>query len=80
MTLSTVALTPGVRVATTLPVGEDFGLQIVEPTKALERPGRKGLVWREVRNAVHARGGMVVWFTDGTKTSPIHGRTGWISR
>jgi hypothetical protein len=31
-----------------------------------------------VRSRCRAHGGVVVWFTDGTKTPPLHGRTSWI--
>lgn len=75
---STVELKPGAVVATTWPDGEDFGLPLVSPTRAVERPGRKGVAWREVRSTLHQAGGTVVRFTDGTKTRPLHGRTAWV--
>jgi hypothetical protein len=31
-----------------------------------------------VRSRCKAHGGVVVWFTDGTKTPPLHGRTVWV--
>jgi hypothetical protein len=31
-----------------------------------------------VRARCRSSGGVVVWFTDGTKTPPLHGRTSWI--
>jgi len=31
-----------------------------------------------VRSRCKAHGGVVVWFTDGTKTPPLHGRTAWV--
>lgn len=74
MTKSTTHLTAGDIVATSLPDGTDFGLPLVAPTTRQVR----NRVNREVRNVLHARGGMVVWFTDGTKTRPLHGRTSWM--
>lgn len=71
ITRSTTALREGDRVLTTDVVGEDFGLPIVE------RPKGKTGIPREVRACHRARGGCVVWFTDGTKTAPLHGRTNW---
>ncbi len=54
-------------------VGTDFGLPLVRPTRA-----RQGSRVRVVRSRCRAHGGVVVWFTDGTKTPPLHGRTSWI--
>jgi hypothetical protein len=72
-TVSTTNLAPGQPVLTTDVVGSDFGLPLVRP--APDRPG--GRV-RVVRARCKAHGGVVVWFTDGTKTPPLHGRTSWV--
>lgn len=73
--VATIALTPGTVVLTRRhTVGYDFGLPLVAPTH-----GRARAVPRTVRNRVHCRGGHVVWFTDGTKTGPLHGRTTWLT-
>ncbi len=77
MSISTLALTTGSVVLTTEPVGADFGIPLVAPT---HRPDERGVVERTVRNRCRARGGIVVWFTDGTKTLPTHGRTAWEAR
>jgi hypothetical protein len=70
--VGTLHLQPGQRVWTRDLAETDFGLPLVEPTHA-----RRHCVVREVRNRLYSRGGMVVWFTDGTKTMPLHGRTAW---
>jgi hypothetical protein len=72
-TVSTQHLPIGELVYTTAPVGSDFGLPLVEPN--LNQRARH---IRTVRNRVKCRGGHVVWFTDGTKTPPLHGRTVWV--
>ena len=72
-TVPTSALPAGEPVLTTGVIGSDFGLPLVRPTKA----GRGSHV-RVVRSRCRAHGGVVVWFTDGTKTPPLHGRTTWI--
>ena len=54
-------------------VGTDFGLPLVRPTRT-----RGESRVRVVRSRCRAHGGVVVWFTDGTKTPPLHGRTTWI--
>lgn len=51
----------------------DFGIPLVLPIQRL-----RGRHVRVVRNVVKCRGGHVVWFTDGTKTPPLHGRTVWL--
>lgn len=73
VTVSTSNLPAGEPVLTTDVVGTDFGLPLVRPTKT-----RRGSQVRVVRSHCKAHGGVVVWFTDGTKTPPIHGRTSWI--
>ncbi|MEX5718410.1 hypothetical protein [Geodermatophilus maliterrae] len=73
VTVSTSHLPAGAPVLTTDVVGTDFGLPLVRPSKT--RPGSRV---REVRSHCRAHGGVVVWFTDGTKTPPLHGRTAWI--
>lgn len=70
---ATVDLESGDIVETTEPDGTDFGIPLVGPAHG-KRPTR---VAREVRNRVRARGGIVVWFNDGTKSRPVHGRTAW---
>src|SRR3954470_5904388 len=72
-TVSTSNLTAGEPVLTTDVVGTDFGLPLVRPTRT-----RQGSRVRVVRSRCRSHGGVVVWFTDGTKTPPIHGRTAWI--
>ena len=72
-TVSTSNLAAGESVLTSDVVGTDFGLPLVRPTKT----GRGSRV-RVVRSRCRAHGGVVVWFTDGTKTPPLHGRTSWI--
>ena len=73
VTVSTSNLPTGEPVLTTDVVGTDFGLPLVRPTKT-----RRGSLVRVVRSHCKAHGGVVVWFTDGTKTPPLHGRTAWI--
>lgn len=63
---------PGTLVLTTDEVGTDFGLPLVEPTK------RRGGFSREVRSHIRESGGVVVRFTDGTKTRPLNGHTALI--
>jgi hypothetical protein len=72
-TVATSHLPAGEPVLTTDVVGSDFGLPLVRPSKA-----RRGSRVRVVRAHCKAHGGVVVWFTDGTKTPPLHGRTAWI--
>jgi hypothetical protein len=58
-------------------VGADFGIPLVEPyTGRAANPGNRA-VERTVRSRHRSQGGVVVWFTDGTKTHPLHGRTAW---
>lgn len=71
--VSTSHLPAGEPVLTTDVVGTDFGLPLVRPTRT-----RQGSQVRVVRSRCRAHGGVVVWFTDGTKTPPLHGRTAWI--
>ena len=72
-TVSTTNLAGGEPVLTSDVVGTDFGLPLVRPTR------RRGVGRvRIVRSRCRAHGGVVVWFTDGTKTPPLHGRTSWI--
>jgi hypothetical protein len=71
-TVATSHLTAGETVLTSDVVGTDFGLPLVRPARA-----RHGGRLRVVRSRCKAHGGVVVWFTDGTKTPPLHGRTGW---
>jgi hypothetical protein len=72
-TIPTNHLTAGESVLTGDVVGTDFGLPLVRPTRS-----RQGSRVRVVRARCRASGGVVVWFTDGTKTPPLHGRTAWI--
>jgi hypothetical protein len=72
-TVSTSHLAAGESVLTSDVVGTDFGLPLVRPTRT-----RQGSRVRTVRSRCRASGGVVVWFTDGTKTPPLHGRTSWI--
>jgi hypothetical protein len=72
-TVATSRLPAGEPVLTTDVLGTDFGLPLVRPA----RTPRNGRV-RVVRSHCRAHGGVVVWFTDGTKTPPLHGRTAWI--
>ena len=69
-TVSSSHLPAGESVLTTGVIGSDFGLPLVRPT-------RRGGEVRVVRAHCRAHGGVVVWFTDGTKTPPLHGRTVW---
>ena len=72
-TVSTINLAGGEPVLTSDVVGTDFGLPLVRPARGRE-VGRR----RIVRSRCRTHGGVVVWFTDGTKTPPLHGRTSWI--
>jgi hypothetical protein len=72
-TVSTSKLGAGESVLTSDVVGTDFGLPLVRPI----RSGQGSRV-RVVRARCRTSGGVVVWFTDGTKTPPLHGRTSWI--
>ena len=72
-TVPTSHLPAGEPVLTTAVVGTDFGLPLVRPA----RTGPDSQV-RVVRSRCRAHGGVVVWFTDGTKTPPLHGRTAWV--
>jgi hypothetical protein len=72
-TVPTSRLSAGEPVLTSDVVGTDFGLPLVRPTKT-----RGESRVRVVRSRCRAHGGVVVWFTDGTKTPPLHGRTTWI--
>ncbi|MCU1614272.1 MAG: hypothetical protein JWO98_1812 [Frankiales bacterium] len=72
-TVSTSNLAGGEPVPTSDVVGTDFGLPLVRPIRS-RAVGRV----RTVRSPCRAHGGVVVWFTDGTKTPPLHGRTSWI--
>ncbi|WP_448628634.1 hypothetical protein [Geodermatophilus sp. URMC 64] len=72
-TVATSNLSAGEPVLTSDVVGTDFGLPLVRPAKS-----RQGSRVRVVRSRCRAHGGIVVWFTDGTKTPPLHGRTSWI--
>ena len=73
VTVPTSHLPAGEPVLTTDVVGTDFGLPLVRPTRT-----RQGSRVRVVRSHCRAHGGVVVWFTDGTKTPPLNGRTVWI--
>lgn len=69
-TVSTSHIQPGMRLVTsTILDRTDFGIPLVEPTS---RQVRK----REVR-VVRGKSNRRVWFTDGTKTDQLHGRTVW---
>ena len=72
-TVPTNHLTAGKSVLTSDAVGVDFGLPLVRPTRT-----RRGSRVRVVRSRCRSSGGVVVWFTDGTKTPPLHGRTSWV--
>ena len=72
-TVPTSHLPAGEPVLTTDVVGTDFGLPLVRPTKT-----GQGSRIRVVRARCRTSGGVVVWFTDGTKTPPLHGRTSWV--
>lgn len=71
---SSTDLSPGDLVLTTPVNGDDFGLPLVDPIRKLRG---EVLVEREVRGSHRAQGGTVVWFVDGTKSRPLHGRTTW---
>src|SRR3712207_8085993 len=73
VTVPTSHLPTGEPVLTTDVIGTDFGLPLVRPTRT-----REGSRVRVVRSHCRAHGGVVVWFTDGTKTPPLHGRTTWV--
>ena len=73
ITVPTSNLPAGETVLTTDVVGTEFGLPLVRPTKR-----RAGSQARVVRSRCKSHGGVVVWFTDGTKTPPLHGRTSWV--
>jgi len=73
VTRSTSTLPPGEAVLTTGVIGTDFGLPLVQPART-----RQGSTVRVVRSHCRSHGGIVVWFTDGTKTPPVHGRTVWL--
>lgn len=69
--VSLAHLEPGQRVVTSEVLNRtDFGLPLVEPTT---REVRNRVV-REVRGKNNGR----VWFTDGTKTDRLHGRTSFV--
>ena len=70
---ATSKLEPGDVVETAATDLADFGIPLVRPVHA-KRPVRTP---REVRNAVRTGAGYVVWFVDGTKSVPLHGRTAW---
>ena len=72
-TVSTSHLAAGESVLTSDVVGTDFGLPLVRPTKT-----GHGSRIRVVRARCRTSGGVVVWFTDGTKPPPLHGRTSWV--
>ena len=72
-TVATINIAGGEPLLTSDVVGTDFGLPLVRPTKT-----RQGSRVRVVRSRCRASGGVVVWFTDGTKTPPLHGRTVWV--
>jgi hypothetical protein len=75
MKISTVELVPGDWVVTSTPIGEDFGLPVVEPTT---RQARQRAI-RTVRSVVRSGNGLVVRFEDGSKSRPLHGRTSWLT-
>jgi len=68
--LSYTQLEAGVEVITSEVDGDDFGLPLVSPTT---REVRNRVV-RQVRGKNNGR----VWFTDGTKTRKMHGRTSFV--
>lgn len=69
-TIPTSQLQPGMRLVTsTILDRTDFGIPLVEPTSRTVRQ-------REVRE-VRSKNNRRVWFTDGTKTDQLHGRTVW---
>ena len=73
--IGTTQLAEGAVVLTTAPIGDDFGIPLVAPARGAAALAKA--VHRTVRSHCRASGGTVVWFTDGTKTRPIHGRTAW---
>ena len=73
VTVATSHLPAGEPVLTTGVVGSDSGLPRARPTRTGE-----GSRVRVVRPHCKAHGGVVVWFTDGPKPPPLHGRTTWI--
>lgn len=75
MRIPTARLEPGTVVLTTEPDGDDFGIPLVGVGKPAARTTPPT---RVVRATCRCQGGTVVWFTDGTKTAPLHGRTAWI--
>ncbi len=76
MTKGTTALEQGDVVLTTGESGTDFGLPLVQPWRGPRLSGEPRQ--REVRGHLRVRGGTVIWFTDGTKSEPVHGRTAWV--
>ena len=75
MNKGTTALERGDTVITTEPAGDDFGIPLVDVHHGRRNDGPT--VPRVVRNVVRTGPGSVVWFIDGTKSRPIHGRTAW---
>jgi hypothetical protein len=73
--VQTSELTEGTVVLAMPSVGTDFGIPLTTPARTAASIAKA--VKRTVRSHCRARGGTVVWFTDGTKTPPIHGRTAW---
>lgn len=71
--VGTLHLTPGDVVYTTGERARDFDIPLVEPTRR-----KRGRCARMVRNVVKCQGGVVVFFADGHKSRPVHGRTGWL--
>lgn len=74
MKVATAYLAPGTTVLTTEPDGDDFGIPLVSVGKPSTR---RAPATRTVRQRARTGAGIVVWFTDGTKTRPLHGRTAW---
>lgn len=77
MKRGTTALQAGDVVFTTEENGSDFTIPLVIPHLGRPRVDGPVEVRREVRNVVRTGPGSVVWFTDGTKSRPVHGRTAW---
>lgn len=75
MTTPTNMLEPGQWVVASGPIGDDFGIPIVEPTHRQ----RRDRTVRQVRSVIRQGNGLVVRFDDGTKTRPLHGRTSWLT-
>lgn len=71
-TVAAGTVEPGTQVVTTDQVGTDFGLPLVEPTR------RRGGFVRTVRSHLKENGGIVVRFTDGSKTRPLNGHTAFV--